>query len=55
MAVTTVTEPQTTVIKSSTAPVPVSSGLTTVHYVIISTIAAAVALLVLIMIMIIIK
>ena len=55
MAVTTVTEPQTTVLKSSTDPVPVSSGLTTVHYVIISAVAAAVALLVLIMIMIITK
>ena len=55
MVVTTVTEPQTTMIKSSTAPVPVSSGLATVHYVIISAVAAAVALLGLIMIMIITK
>ena len=55
IAVTTVTEPQTTMMKPSTVPVPVSSGLTTLHYVIIAAVSAAVILLSLVMIMILAK
>ena len=55
---TTVTEPQTTVVEPSlgTVPVPVSSGLSILHYVIIAAVAAVAVIIVdLIMIIIIIK
>ena len=55
IAVTTVTEPQKTTMEPSTGPVPVSSGLSTLHYVIIAAVSAAVVLFGLIMIMIVMK